>query len=153
MFNTDAVIYMVVALILSMSTAFALKYYQYNDVYYKLYDAQQEAIKLEVTHLTTAKDLFTILIDYANVDKDHNRFIEYTSLNNLKNKRLLNLDKYKDPYNYIILIQNNLTDWKDVTDTFQNADIDTIYKTYDPNKLQVFSLKFVKTFYVLTRIY
>ena len=153
MFNLDYLVYAVIALVLTMSSAFVYKYYNYNNIYYKLYNAKQKAIDLEVTHLTTAKDIYTLLMDYANADTDHNRIIEYSSLSNLRSKRLNDLNKYKDPYNYIIIIQNNLTDWNDVTDTFKNRDIDTIYSTYDPHKMQIYGLKFVNTFYSLTRIY
>ena len=74
-----------------------------------MYNAKQSAYGIKVQHLTTPVDIYTLMSDYVNLDKQHNKVIEYKSLTDLKNKRLSDLNKYNDPYNYLIIIQNNLT--------------------------------------------
>jgi len=153
MFSTDYLMYIMLFLILAIATNTTYKYYNYNNVFYKMYNAKQSSYWLKVEHLTTPTDIFSLISNYMNIDTKHNKVIEYTSLQKLRDKRLNNLNKYKDPYNYIIIIQNNLTDGKEVTDTFKNKDNNTIYSTYNPETMQVYRLKFVKTFYILVRIY
>ncbi len=152
-FNSDSIVYLILLLMLALATNTSFQYYNYNNIFYKMYNAKQSSYGLKVQHLTTPIDIYTLICNYVNLDDEHNKVLEYKSLTDLQDKRLNDLDKYKDPYNYIIIVQNNLTDGKDVTDTFKNKDYDTIYTDYNPEKMQIYKLRFVKTFYILVRIY
>jgi len=97
MFSLNYIITIIMFLMITIAMNTSYKYYNYNNIFYKLYNAKQSSYWLKVQYLTTPIDIYTLLSNYINEDTQHNRVIEYTSLTNLKDKWLNNLNKYKEP--------------------------------------------------------